>query len=105
MMDTGDRRFALYEIMTSLRYDMPRPEVEKVIKENEKPFIEQTAYGQDGMRLKVTVGLAQELYLLLRFDQGKLISAVMHGEDGRADRFADQPADIPGPTADHSRDG
>lgn len=105
MIDSRDRRFSLYEIMSSLEYGMPHPEVEKVIQENGKSYIKRAAYGQAGIRLAVTVGLAQELYLFLQFNDAKLISAVMHGEDSPTDRFGDQPHDILEPSADHSKGG
>ena len=105
MMDARERRFALYEIMNSLKYSMPYPDVKRVVKENEEPYIQKTVLGRDEVLLKVTLGLAQEFVLCIRFDDGKLISAVMHGEDSPADRFPDQPQDILGPSGDDFRGG
>lgn len=94
VMDSSEHRFALYDVMNSLKYHMPRTEVEKFISKNKKPYVRQSAYGTDGIRLSVKVGLAQELYLFLNFRNGRLVSAVMHGEDSPEDRYKDQPKDI-----------
>ena len=97
IMDSSEHRFALYDVMNSLKYHMPRTEVEKVISKNNKPYVRQSAYGAAEIRLSVKVGVAQELYLFLAFRNGKLESAIMHGEDNPDDRFKDQPQDILGP--------
>jgi hypothetical protein len=88
-----DRRFLLYNIMTELRKEMARSEVEAIISRHSAPFIDRYEK-EDRLTLTVWLSTLRALYLKMSFSDQKLIRAEFAGLDSPQDVSPDAPPAI-----------
>lgn len=89
----SDRRFLVYSIQRQLRAGQSRADVEAVIKTHMAPFLHRHEL-EDGILLRADTGLSNAVLLRATFEDGRLVSARIRGEDGPHERFDDAPPDI-----------
>lgn len=87
-----ERRFVLYHIKNELRREMPRDEVEKLVNNHQTSFINKNE-SENGISLRVDVGIAKSYSLLIGFSDGKLKRAIFATEDCLCSPF-DAPPNI-----------
>ena len=88
-----ERRFVLYHIRNELKKDLSKTEVEEIISRHQASFITRFE-ARDRINLLVNLGVTDSLSLILSFENDKLNSAVLMGEDHPKDVPKDAPPNL-----------
>lgn len=88
-----ERRFTLYHIRNELRKDLSKTEVEEIINRHQASFVTRFENEKE-IILRIHLGMADSLSLILDFADGKLKSARLAGEDHPKDVPADAPPNL-----------
>ena len=88
-----ERRFTLYHIRNELKKDFSKAEVEVIINRHQASFINKIETNE-GISLRVDLGMADSLSLNLAFLDNRLKSAHLSGEDSPTDVPKDAPSNL-----------
>ena len=88
-----ERKHAIFAIRRSLEIGMPPDEVKDVLHLHRAPFLTVNE-SENGITVDAHLGAADFCGLLIGFREGRLVSAVIRGEDGSHDVFPDGPPDL-----------
>ena len=90
-----ENREALYAIQRELRKDMTREEVDAVVARHQGEHQKiNWAPQSNTMTVSTVIGFFQGCDLRVRFRDGRLVSAMVRGDDTPDQRLPDAPADI-----------
>jgi hypothetical protein len=91
----AENRHALYAIQRELRKDMTRHEVEAIVAGHQDEHLRIRWSPQaDSVTVSTIIGFFQGCDLRVRFQNERLVSATVRGDDTPDQRLSDAPADI-----------
>ena len=88
-----ERRFVLYHTLRELEIGMKKSEVVEIIQTHKTSFIREKSE-TDRILLSVYLGMADYLTLEINFNEGKLKTAHLYGEDSPTNVPSDAPQNI-----------